>query len=173
MLLPEGPRPRRSPAAAVSAAPALTKAAVFLCALLIPVAAPASGGGGYDDYQKGDYQAAFDEYNRLAAANTNDYRLHYNAGTSAYSAKDLEAAEKQLGAALNSPEIVSDLPAQEHAYYNLGNTLYHLGEPDTDPKKNRSAGNRPSPTTPAPSTSTPTTWTRKTTSPMSNRNWKN
>jgi Ca-activated chloride channel family protein len=135
MLLPEGPRPRRPPAAAVPAAPALTKAAVFLCALLIPVAAPASGGGAFDKYQEGDYKAAFEEYNRLAAAKTNDYRLHYNAGTSAYSAKDLNDAEKQLGAALNSPEIVSDLPAQEHAYYNLGNTLYRLGEPDADPKK--------------------------------------
>jgi Ca-activated chloride channel family protein len=135
MLLPEGPRPRRSPTAAVPATAGLPKAAVILCALLIPVAAPASGGGAFDKYQEGDYKAAFEEYNRLAAANTNDYRLHYNAGTSAYRAKDLEAAEKQLDAALNSPEIVSDLPAQEHAYYNLGNTLYRLGEPATDPKK--------------------------------------
>ena len=40
-----------------------------------------------------------------------------------------------MGAALNSPEIVSDLAAQEHAYFNLGNTLYHLGEPAADPQK--------------------------------------
>jgi len=135
MLLPEGPRQRRAEAAAVPVTAGLPKAAVILCALMIPVAAPASGTGAYDKYQSGDYKAAFEEFNRLAAEKTNDYRLHYDAGTSAYRAKDLAAAEQQLGAALNSPEIVSDLPAQEHAYYNLGNTLFRLGEPDTDPKK--------------------------------------
>jgi Ca-activated chloride channel family protein len=135
MLLPEGPRPGRPASAAVPAAAGLAKAAVFLCALMIGAAAQASGGGAYDKYQEGDYKGAFEEYDRLAAGKTNDYRLHYNAGTSAYSAKDLEAAKKQLDAALNTPEIVSDLPAQERAYYNLGNTLYRLGEPDADPKK--------------------------------------
>jgi Ca-activated chloride channel family protein len=102
---------------------------------MITAAARASGGGAYDKYQEGDYKGAFEEYDRLAAGKTNDYRLHYNAGTSAYSAEDLAAARKQLDAALNTPEIVSDLPAQEHAYYNLGNTLYRLGEPEADPKK--------------------------------------
>ncbi len=135
MLLPEGPRPGRPPTAAVPAAAGLAKAAVILCALMIGAAARASGGGAYDKYQEGDYKGAYEEYDRLAAGKTNDYRLHYNAGTSAYSAKDLEAARMQLDAALNTPEIVSDLPAQEHAYYNLGNTLYRLGEPEADPKK--------------------------------------
>jgi Ca-activated chloride channel family protein len=135
MLLPEGPRPGRPATAAVPAAAGLTKAAVILCALMIGAAARASGGGAYDKYQEGDYKGAFEEYDRLAAGKTNDYRLHYNAGTSAYSAEDLAAARKQLDAALNTPEIVSDLPAQEHAYYNLGNTLYRLGEPEADPKK--------------------------------------
>ena len=138
MLLPEGPRPRRpetAPTAANAAKAGWQKAAAILCLLLLPAPAPASGPGAFNKYQSGDYQAAFEEYNRLAAANTNDYRLHYNAGTSAYRAKELQAAEKQLEAALNSPEIVSDLPAQEHTYFNLGNTLFHLGEPDADPQK--------------------------------------
>jgi Ca-activated chloride channel family protein len=113
----------------------LRKAAVLCGALMIPGVVTASGPGAFNKYQSGDYQAAFEEYNRLAGEKTNDYRLHYNAGTSAYRAKELEAAEKQLGEALNSPAIVSDLDAQERAYYNLGNTLYHLGEPAADPKK--------------------------------------
>jgi Ca-activated chloride channel family protein len=135
MLLPDGPRRRRAEPAASPAAAGLRKAAVLVCVLMVPATAPASGPGAFNQYQSGDYQSAFEEYNRLAGEKTNDYRLNYNAGTSAYKAKELEAAEKQLGAALNSPEIVSDLQAQEHAYYNLGNTLYKLGEPASDPQK--------------------------------------
>jgi len=135
MLLPDGARLPRAKTTASPARSGLRKAAAIFCLLLIPAPAPASGAGAFDKYQSGDYQAAFEEYNRLAAQKTNDYRLHYNAGTSAYRAKQLEAAEKQLGEALNSPAIVSDWPAQERAYYNLGNTLYHLGEPAADPRK--------------------------------------
>ena len=135
MLLPEGPRARRAETAARRLPAGWRTAAVILGMLLVPAPARASGTGAFNQYQSGDYQGAFEEYNRLAGEKTNDYRLHYNAGTSAYRAKELDAAEKQLGAALNTPEIVSDLQAQEHAYYNLGNTLYRLGEPAADPKK--------------------------------------
>ncbi len=135
MLLPEGPRPRRAETARAAAKAGWQKALVIWCALLVAAPSQASGPGAFHEYQSGDFKAAFEEYNRLAGEKTNDYRLHYNAGTSAYRAKELEAAEQQLGAALNSPEIVSDLAAQEHAYFNLGNTLYHLGEPAADPQK--------------------------------------
>jgi Ca-activated chloride channel family protein len=135
VLLPEGPRPRRAQNAVGAPAAGWQKAALIGCVLLVPMSAPASGSGAFNKYQSGDYQGAFEEYNRLAGEKTNDYRLHYDAGTSAYRARELEAAEKQLGEALNTPNIVSDLDAQERAYYNLGNTLYRLGEPDADPKK--------------------------------------
>jgi Ca-activated chloride channel family protein len=135
MLLPEGPRTRRAEPTVAASTAARRTAVVILGILLVPAPAPASGPGAFKDYQSGDYQAAYEEYNRLAGEKTNDYRLHYDAGTSAYKAKNLDAAEKQLGAALNSPEIISDLQAQEHAYYNLGNTLYRMGEPATDPQK--------------------------------------
>jgi Ca-activated chloride channel family protein len=113
----------------------LPAAAALLCLLLAPIPASASSSGAFDKYQSGDYQAAFDEYSRLAAQKTNDYRLQYDAGTAAYRARQLDAAQKQLGAVLNSPAVISDLNTQEHAYYNLGNTLYHLGEPAPDPKQ--------------------------------------
>ena len=135
LLLPEGLRARRAERAAGASKAGWGTAVVILGLLLAPAQARASGSGAFNEYQSGDYKAAFEEYNRLAGEKTNDYRLHYNAGTSAYRAKELSAAEKQLGEALNSPAIVSDLPAQEHAYYNLGNTLYRLGEPDADPQK--------------------------------------
>jgi Ca-activated chloride channel family protein len=134
-LLPDRSKSRRSEAAPASSKPALAGAAALLWALLVPFPASASSPGAYDQYQSGDYQGAFDEYSRLAAEKTNDYRLQYDAGTAAYRAKQLDAAEKRLGAALNSPDIISDVNAQEHTYYNLGNTLYHLGEPSPDPKK--------------------------------------
>jgi Ca-activated chloride channel family protein len=134
MLMPDGARPTRTKLAG-SPNHAVQKAAMLLCLFLIPSLAFASGPGAYNKYESGDYEGAFKEYNRLAEQKTNDYRLTYNAGTAAYKAKDLEAAEKQLSAALNTPEITSDLETQERAYYNLGNTLFHIGEPVEDAKE--------------------------------------
>jgi Ca-activated chloride channel family protein len=135
LLLPERVRSRRAETTGAVAHPGLGKAAAVLSLFLLPALASASTPGAFNKYQSGDYQGAFDEYNRLAGEKTNDYRLHYNAGTAAYRAQQLDDAEKQLGAALNSPDIAADLPTQEHAYFNLGNTLYHQGEPASDPKK--------------------------------------
>jgi len=135
LLLPDRSKSSRAEPAAAPSSPALPAAAALLCVLLLPRPASASSSGAFDKYQSGDYQAAFDEYSRLAAQKTNDYRLQYDAGTAAYRARQLEAAQKQLGAVLNSPAVISDLNTQEHAYYNLGNTLYHLGEPAPDPKQ--------------------------------------
>jgi Ca-activated chloride channel homolog len=59
--------------------------------------------------------------------------LQFNAGTAAYKAKEFARAEKGFSAALNSPDIISDLPTQQHTYYDLGNTLYHLGDALQDP----------------------------------------
>jgi Ca-activated chloride channel homolog len=134
-LLPDRARSRRAEKATAAANPALPAAVALMCFLLISPRASASTPGAYDKYQSGDYQAAFDEYSRLAGLKTNDYRLKYDAGTAAYRAKQLDAAEKELGAALNSPGIISDLNTQERTYYNLGNTLYHQGESATDTKK--------------------------------------
>jgi len=117
----------------------LQPAAAIVCLLLIPMIARGSPSSAFRDYQAGDFQEAYDEYQRLLEQKTNDYRLQYDAGTAAYRAKQLEAAEKNLQAALNSAQISSDLPAQERAYYNLGNTFYRSGEPldDLDKKKAR------------------------------------
>ena len=79
---------------------------------------------------------------RLRPTNTTDcqnktpsYRLHYDAGTAAYRAKQLEKAEEQFNATLASPEVTPDLTTQERTYYNLGNTKYHMGEPLSEPDK--------------------------------------
>ncbi len=133
-LLPESPRSRRTETKPSPARTALQKAAA-LCFLLLALSGQASPSGAFRDYQSGDFKAAFDEYSRLSQQNTNDYRLHYDAGAAAYRAKQLEKAEKQFNATLASPEVAPDLQTQEHTYYNLGNTEYHLGEPLSEPDK--------------------------------------
>jgi Ca-activated chloride channel family protein len=128
LLLPESPRVRRA------AAPVLQKAAATLVILLMARGALGSPSSAYKEYQAGDYKAAFEEYDRLGQKKTNDYRLQFDAGTAAYEAKQFDKAEKGFTAALNSPGIVSDLPIQQHSYYDLGNTLYHLGDSLKEPE---------------------------------------
>ncbi len=132
-LLPERSRVRRLR----SAATALPKVAAALVLLLIPLSGSGSPSSAFRDYQSGDYKSAFQEYNRLAQKKTNDYRLRYDAGAAAYKAKELEAAEKQFNATLNTPDIIADPQNQQRTYYNLGNTLYHMGEPLPDPDKKK------------------------------------
>ena len=135
MLLPERPRSRRQEPA--STAPVLPQTAALLLLLLAVPGAFGSPSRAFRDFQSGDFDDSFDEYNRLSQQKTNDYRLHYDAGAAAYKAKKLDSALDQFNAALNSPEIVSDPQSQQHAYYNLGNTLYRLGEPLPDPDKKK------------------------------------
>jgi Ca-activated chloride channel family protein len=141
-VLPESPRTRRSESHSSPARTALQKAAAVVCLLLLASAAHASPSGAYNDYQSGDFKSAYDEYSRLSEQNTNDYRLHYDAGAAAYRAKQLDKAEKQFNDTLSSPGIAPDLPAQERTYYNLGNTEYHLGEPLTDSEKKEQRWNQ-------------------------------
>ena len=134
-LLPERARPRsrRAPAPA----PALRKIAAALALLFLPLSGSGSPSSAFHDYQSGDFKSAFEEYNRLAQKKTNDYRLHYDAGAAAYKSKELEAAQKQFNAALNAPDIISDPLNQQRTYYNLGNTLYQMGQPLPDPDKKK------------------------------------
>jgi Ca-activated chloride channel homolog len=137
-LMPESPRrSRRAEGQAAPARAALQTAAAVLCLLLVARSGKASPSGAYGDYQSGDFKAAYDEYNRLAEKNTNDYRLHYDAGAAAYRAKQFDKAEKQLNATLSSPTVAPDVQTQEHTYYNLGNTEYHLGESLSEPDKKK------------------------------------
>src|SRR5205085_10903870 len=58
-------------------------------------------------------------------------RLHINAGTPAHREKKFQDAAREFDAALGAP----DLNLQEQAYYNRGNTLFHLGNQNSDPAK--------------------------------------
>ena len=105
---------------------------VALLGLAVCGNASASPSSALREYKSGYYTNALQEFERLAQANTNDLRLIFNAGTAAYRATNFNAALNDFQTATLSP----DLKLQQQAHYNLGNTLYRLGElkfePDTE-----------------------------------------
>jgi Ca-activated chloride channel homolog len=131
MFLPE--RKRAGKFAGTAAKTTTAKIAVLLLASGIlsgrAIASPASA---LHDYQSGNYTNALLEYERLAETSTNDLRLVFNAGVAAYRATNYDEALKNFQLVTLSP----DLKLQQQAFYNLGNTLYRMGElkftPDTE-----------------------------------------
>ncbi|MBU6399106.1 MAG: VWA domain-containing protein [Verrucomicrobia bacterium] len=89
-----------------------------------PILAAASPGTALDLYQRGRFDDARDAYEQLLKRKPDDPRLHFNAGAAAYQAGKYDDAGKEFSEALRAP----DLPLQQRTYYNLGNTLYRLGE---------------------------------------------
>jgi Ca-activated chloride channel family protein len=96
--------------------------------LLLPGVLMASPSSALREYKAGQYEQALKEYDRLLERKGEDPRLHFNAGAAAYRSRQFEEAAKQFNEALASP----DLKLQELAYYNRGNTLFHLGEKNAD-----------------------------------------
>jgi Ca-activated chloride channel homolog len=131
IFLPE--RKRAGKSAGTTAKTNAAKIAMLLLASGIlsgrAVASPASA---LHDYQSGNYTNALMEYERLAETSTNDLRLVFNAGAAAYRATNYDEALKNFQLVALSP----DLKLQQQAFYNLGNTLYRMGElkfaPDTE-----------------------------------------
>jgi Ca-activated chloride channel family protein len=103
--------------------------------LLRPAQGFASTSSALREYKAGQYEQALKEYERLLQKKADDPRLHFNAGAAAYRDRQFDEAAKQFNATLASP----DLKLQGLAYYNEGNSLYHLGERNSDPKKRTEA----------------------------------
>ena len=97
--------------------------------LLLPMAVQASPSSALRQYHTGNYTNALVEFERLAQINTNDLRLVFNAGAAAYRATNYDEALNDFQMATLSP----DLNLQQMAFYNLGNTLYRLGETQFEP----------------------------------------
>lgn len=148
MLLPERRRVSRTETIVNAPSAELRKAVVLLWLVVLPsaalVASPASARRLYDT---GKYRKAQEEYERLLQkdggsaakqaedagaapgqtlenSKSGDPRLLFNAGAAAYKAGDLESAKAHFARVATAP----DLDLQQQAYYNLGNTLYRLGE---------------------------------------------
>lgn len=137
MFLPDRklvPRPQHAEAAANLAGLEKVVAlfALMACASAVRAESPAKA---LHYYQNGQYERAQKEYEQLLRRKPDDPRLQFNAGAAAYQAGKYDDAEKGFSGALRSP----DVPLQQRAYYDLGNTLYRLGEHAPDPgKKNES-----------------------------------
>jgi len=137
MLWPEAGRAgRQAPEAAAGTNPlrksqAAAQAATAVLLLALPVAAQASPSGALRDYEAGRYDEALRSYQQLLEKHGDDPRLRFNAGAAAYRSRQFGEAAKQFEEATRA----GDLHLQEHAYYNLGNTLYRTGETAPDPQK--------------------------------------
>lgn len=138
MFLPDRKRVQRTEAAVgASANEALRKAVAILLLGLwaFPAFAAPSPGTAQRKYEAGKFKEAEREYQRLIERKPNDSRLQYNAGTAAYQAKDFSQATNYFGSSLLSP----DLDLQQRSYYNLGNSLFRLGEEQAEPPQKMAA----------------------------------
>ena len=131
MFLPERKRERKITGSISKASTAkIVGLAVIVC--ILPGSIFASPSDALRDYRAGNYTNAFQEFERLSQVYTNDARLLFNAGAAAYRATNYDAALKDFQSVTLSP----DLKLQQQAFYNLGNTLYRMGElkftPDSD-----------------------------------------
>ena len=136
MLFPERKRESKTKRASASAAQSpLRPAVAVLLLVLLPTALHGSPASALREYKAGKYDQALKEYEQLLKRKSDDPRLHFNAGAAAYRNRQFEEAAKQFNSTLSSP----DLKLQGLAYYNEGNSLYHLGERNPDPKKRTEA----------------------------------
>jgi len=105
-------------------------AGLFLC-LVLPWSSLASNSGALREYKAGNFDKAQQEFERLLQKNQDDLRYQFNAGAAAYKNRQYNQAAEHFGKALNS----TDIKLQEKAYFNRGNTLFHLGENTPEPQK--------------------------------------
>jgi Ca-activated chloride channel family protein len=113
--------------------PGTTVALALLAGLLpllvaLPRSAHASPASALREYQQGNFEEAFKEYERLAQSHPDDPRYRFNAGSSAYRAGNYTNAVQHFVGTLASP----DLKLQHDSFYNLGNAQYRLGESAQD-----------------------------------------
>lgn len=105
--------------------------AVFL--FLVAQTVHASPGTAEQAYRQGDYPAAAKAYRQAAKESPNNAPLQFNLGAAAYKEKKYDDALSAFQTALNTQDVL----LQNKAYYNMGNTLYRMGEgtEKTDPQK--------------------------------------
>lgn len=132
MLLPEQKKVRK-PAPKPTSGAATATLALALCLLASSshhAIAQGAASKALKHYQQGNYGTALKEFEALSRENPKDSRLLYNAGTAAYRNHNFESATENFRAAT----LAEDIALQQNAYYNLGNSLFQLGEQQPDPK---------------------------------------
>jgi Ca-activated chloride channel family protein len=104
--------------------PAHAAASVALALFLLPATSHASPTTAEKAYQKGDYTVSEKEYAATVAKQPKQPKLDFNLGSAAYKSGDYAEADKAFQNTLNTTEV----PVQQNAYYNLGNTQYRVGQ---------------------------------------------
>jgi Ca-activated chloride channel homolog len=84
-------------------------------------------------YQHGEFAKSQQEYTAAAAKEPTKAELQFNAGSAAYKSGDLTQAVTAFQNSLHTDQV----PVQQGAYYNLGNTQFRLGQKTekSDPKE--------------------------------------
>ena len=93
----------------------------------VAVSLGSAAGGPIDLFENGEFEAARDAYESRIPNTTNQHERaasHFGAGSSAYRAEEYDQALEHFAQALLS----DDTSLQEHAHYNLGNTLFRRGQ---------------------------------------------
>jgi Ca-activated chloride channel family protein len=98
--------------------------AVAVALLFLPAVSQASPNGAENDYKKGDYSAAEEQYQASLDKEPKQPQLEFNVGSAAYKAGDYAKAAAAFQNALGA----TDVPLQQSAYYNLGNTQFRVGQ---------------------------------------------
>ena len=101
---------------------ATTAAALLLFAGL--VSTQASPQSAEQAYQKNDFAKSQQDYASVAAKEPAKAELQFNTGSAAYKAGDYAQAASGFEKSLKTEQV----PLQQEAYYNLGNTKYRLGQ---------------------------------------------
>jgi len=101
---------------------ATTAAALMLFASL--ASTQASPQSAEQAYQKGDFAKSQQDYAATAAKEPAKAELQFNTGSAAYKAGDYAQAASGFEKSLKTEQI----PLQQEAYYNIGNTKYRLGQ---------------------------------------------
>lgn len=104
--------------------PAAGAFGLMLAFLLVPGIIRASPGSAEKAYQKGDFSKAVKDYASSAKKQPANAQLQFNVGAAAYKAGEFDSAQKAFEEALKTEE----LPVQQSAYYNLGNSQYRIGQ---------------------------------------------
>jgi Ca-activated chloride channel family protein len=132
-VMPDRGRPRGPARVARIPHPSMATTTTALLALLIilPLSAmAASPRSAREAFDRGDYQTALDEYERLARQKPDDPRFRFNAAVAAHRAGNYQHAARLLEETLRT----TDLSLQESAWYNLGNAKFAQGEQLPDAK---------------------------------------
>src|SRR6266481_4400161 len=75
-------------------------------------------------YEKGDFAKSQQDYAASAAREPSKAELQFNAGDASYKTGDYAQAASGFEKSLKTGQV----PVQQNAYYNLGNTKYRLGQ---------------------------------------------